>query len=97
LQWKKRKHVQMALMANSCDKLALAAWLLEHKADWRVACSSYTPVSGLPRDVNAYRVELHGIHAVLMAIKALCIFFGITQGSVDIYCDCDTALRLANK
>jgi len=47
---------------------------------------------GKPGDVHAYRAELQGIHSVLMAIKAICIFFGITQGGVDIYCDCDTAL-----
>jgi len=58
------------------------------KSNWRVACSGITLVSGLTADVNAYRAELHGIHMALMAIKAICTFFGITQeGSIDVYCD----------
>jgi len=84
-------------MANLCKKLALAAWLIEHKEDWRIVCSGHTPVLGLPVDVNAYRVELHGIHVALMVIKAICIFYGITQGSVDLFCECDMALWLASK
>jgi len=83
------------IMANLSGKLAAAAWLIEHKLDWQVACSGHTPVSGLPRDVNAYRAELHGIHAVLMVIKAIIIFFGITCRSIDIYCD--MALHLSSK
>jgi len=80
-----------------CEKLASAAWLIEHKDDWRIACSGHTPVLGLPVDVNAYRAELHGIHAVLMVIKAICLFYGVTQGSVDLYYDCNMTLWLASK
>jgi len=32
-----------------------------------------------------------------MIIKAICTFYGVTQGSVDLYCDCDMALQLASK
>jgi len=32
-----------------------------------------------------------------MVIKAICTFYGVTQGSMDLFCDCDTALHLASK
>ena len=55
-------------------------------------CQGETLVSETPAEINSYRAKLHGIHATLMAIKAICDFHAITEGSIKIFCNCDNAI-----
>ena len=52
--------------------------------------------SGLPAEVNAYRSELQGIHALLLTLKVLCEVYRITNGSITLACDNEQAVRHAN-
>lgn len=82
-------------MPNLTTNLATAAWCIEDKRATGTSCSGVTAVSGTEKERNAYRAELQGIHTLLMAVKAVCTFFHITNGSMELYCDCESALRLS--
>ena len=84
-------------MPNLSTLLATAAWRIEPKSTRTFVCRGETPVSGISTEINPYRAELTGIHAVLMAIKATCTFYDITEGSIDIFCDCDNVILQANR
>ena len=51
--------------------------------------------SGPPDEVTAYRSELQGIHAILLALSALCEFHTIPSGKVHISCDNLTSVKEA--
>jgi len=40
--------------------------------------------SSQPSNINAYWAELHGLHAILLATKAICTFHKITFGSITL-------------
>jgi len=60
-------------------------------------CRGATPTSGTSNEINAYRSEFQGIHAILLALTAVCEFFRVTSGYFWLGCDCLWALRLAQK
>jgi len=67
---------------------ATATWLLEdsrfpHQSLW----CSIVHVSGITTDINAYQAELQGLHALLLAIKAICSYYSVTSGSVLVGCN----------
>ena len=81
---------------NLSSDLATAAWCLEPSSAVGTSCSGVTAVSGVERDRNAYRAELVGIHTLLMAVKAICTYHDVSEGSMDLYCDCEKALLLSS-
>jgi hypothetical protein len=52
--------------------------------------SHVTP--GDPRDQSAYRSELSGIYAQVFSAYTLALQFGITEGSMTLGCDGESAL-----
>jgi hypothetical protein len=52
--------------------------------------------SGQQHEVNAYRSELQGIHASLLAIAAICTIHNVAHGRIVIACDNETGVKLAN-
>ena len=80
-------------MSEVSPDFATAAWLLEDSHLLHLhLCRGIVHVSGPPSAANAYRAELQGIHALLMAIKGLCSFHKITTGLVIVGCDNQGAL-----
>ena len=51
-----------------------------------------TRTAGEPLEVDSYRSELQGIHAMLLGILAFCTFHSITEGKVTLGCDNDTSI-----
>ena len=47
--------------------------------------------------MNTYHSKLQGIHAVLMAILAICSFHDVTDGEVMVCCDNEKALWLSGQ
>ena len=50
------------------------------------------PCHHLPHYHDAYRAELSGLFAITVAITVLCAYHNITEGTITIACDNDTAL-----
>jgi hypothetical protein len=73
-------------MPELSSELGAAAWKVEDP-DSGQAMWGTTQTSGTALDVNAYRSELQGIHTILMAVTAVCLFFHITEGEITIGCD----------
>jgi hypothetical protein len=84
-------------MVELSMSLAMAAWRIVPKSLRVVACRGETPVSGVLTEVNPYRTELQGIHTLLMAIKAICTYYEVYEGSIDVFCDCDNIILQANR
>jgi len=75
-------------MSEASPEFATAAWLLEDSHfPYQALCRGIAHVSSVTNDVNAYRAELQGLHALLLAVKAVCSFHLITSGSILIGCD----------
>lgn len=74
------------------DKIATALWTI-HAPRTKANCSGVCQAAGIRKDSNAYRGELQGIHAALLGIRALCKFHDITEGAVQLGCDCKTAVK----
>jgi len=69
-------------MSEASPEYATAAWLLEDsRFPHQNLCCSIVHVSGII-DVNAYQAELQGLHALLLAIKAICSYYSVTSGLV---------------
>ena len=87
--------------AERAADLGAAAWLLEDSnkvrspALARDSCCGVVRTSGTRDEVNAYRSELQGVHALFLAIKLLCIYHKITSGSIRLACDNKVAADLA--
>jgi hypothetical protein len=73
-----------------------AAWLLQVSETSPFYCIGQCDTSGTTREVNAYRSELQGIHAILLALTVLCKAHGITSGKVTLACDNEQAVRHSN-
>jgi len=96
----KDKHLQKQLcleqhmesmMDCTCEaspEYATATWLLEDsRFPHQNLCHSIVHVPGITIDVNAYHTELQGLHALLLAIKAICSFYLVTSGLVLVGCE----------
>jgi len=71
----------------------LTAWFLaDSQADLDSLFFGASPVGGLPADINAYQVELQGIHNLLVAIEFFCNQYGIVKGGITVGCDNQGAL-----
>ncbi len=81
-------------MPDACRSSGAAAWIVEH-SDTQICCNGVVQTSGEEDEVNPYRSELQGLHALLMALLAICKLFNITQGYVKVGCDNETAVWLA--
>ena len=91
-------------MPTRAPHLGGAAWILEDasrvtSADQAAegSCQGTVRVSGSEDDVNPYRAESQGVHAQLMALKAICFRHNIQQGSARLGCDNETCVGLADK
>ena len=78
------------------DSLGAAAWKIEDPMT-KTQCRGTCPTSGKRCDVNAYRSELQGIHAALLAVLLLSHQHGITDGAVTLGCDNETGVDLSNR
>jgi hypothetical protein len=67
-------------------ELGTAAWKVEDPVSGQAMWGT-TQTSGSAHDVNSYRSELQGIHAILLAVTTVCLFFHITEGEITIGCD----------
>lgn len=52
-------------------------------------------VPGTAKDQSAYCSKLAGIYSILLCVKKICKFFHITQGSIELGCDGQSALGKA--
>jgi hypothetical protein len=59
--------------------------------DNRVTVAHCTP--GHPSEQNPYRSELGGILAIYVIVERICQRFGITEGAVELGCDCESGLK----
>jgi len=68
--------------------LTAVAWII-HPGPTNLAppCYSVTQVQGNPSLVNSYRVELQGLHMLLLAIHPICQLHHIQAGLLVIRCD----------
>jgi hypothetical protein len=76
------KHVSPRLKTYGRDGTAIAISDGSHKHDWVTA----------RRSLSISRSELGGICAMLVAITLICEFFDVSQGSVEIGSNCESAL-----
>jgi hypothetical protein len=73
-------------MKELSTDLGGAAWKVEDPTMGHAMWGT-TQTSGSERDVNPYRSELQGIHALLLAVTAVCKFCNITDGKITVGCD----------
>jgi hypothetical protein len=66
--------------------LGAASWKIEDPQS-RQAIHGTVQTSGSATDVDSYRSELQGVHAMLLGLLAFCTFHNITEGSVKLGCD----------
>lgn len=81
-------------MAAVNPELGTASWIIE--SDTGLSVNGVVQTSGMPKEVNAYRSELQGIHANMMALKAICEFHGIEEGKATVCCDNEKGIYLAD-
>jgi hypothetical protein len=82
-------------MPNLSLSLASAAWIIEDPEAPGPACRGACRVSGQPSDTNAYRAELQGIHALLLAATVVCRAHRIGSGALTVGCDCEKGVDLS--
>ena len=66
---------------NKARHLASAGWIILD-LNTHQQTGGVVRVSGTKRETNAYRAELQGLHAMLLAVHTLCKFHQIAQGSI---------------
>ena len=71
-----------------------ASWILQGNDDYGEMCDQCV-VPGHPDDQSAYRSELTGLYAMLIAVKMICQFHDIQEGTVTMACDGQSALNKA--
>jgi hypothetical protein len=52
-------------------------------------------VPGSAKDQSAYHSKLAGLYSITVAIKNLCEFFNLSEGSIELGCDGQSALDKA--
>jgi hypothetical protein len=67
--------------------LGAAAWIIHDPSHPAQSCSGATAVSGGIGIVSAYRAELQGVHAILLALWTICLRHSILAGHIKIACD----------
>jgi len=83
-------------MPRRYPALATAAWILaDSGASHPSLFSGVCMVPGPPTSVNAYRAELYGIYALLVALEYFCNERQIFAGGITIGCDNQGALSQA--
>ena len=73
-------------MARLSTQHGAAAWVVEEQAMGSKA-RGVCQTSGTEDEVNPYRSELQGIHALLLAVKILCQLHSVTSGRLIVGCD----------
>jgi hypothetical protein len=73
-------------MPKLAEDLGTAAWRIEDPQSQQ-AMQGTVQTSGTSTDVDSYRSELQGIHAMFLGLLAFCQFHAITEGHVKMGCD----------
>ena len=74
--------------------LAAAAWQLQSTHN-NMKIGGVLRVSGTERETNAYRAELQGLHAMLLAIQCLCTYHDIDEGQIILGLDNEKGVQLS--
>jgi hypothetical protein len=74
------------------DQFGTAGFVLQNrdKHDGRILGANVTP--GHREDQNPYRSEIGGIFAVVVVVEALVQLHDISQGTIELACDCESGL-----
>jgi len=81
-------------MPHQYPHLAVAAWILHSGSELAFTCHGITQVHGQPTVINSFRVELQGMHALLLALMHICSTNGLSAGHVSIGCNNKGVLSL---
>jgi hypothetical protein len=74
------------------DGFGTASWVLEGSSPrHRIRGDNIVP--GDTADQGSYRSELSGLYGITLGVYALCEFYKINQGAIEVGCDCITALE----
>jgi hypothetical protein len=79
-------------MPKLAPDLGAAAWTIEDPTTQQ-AMAGVTQTSGEEHEVDSYRSELQGVHAMLFGLLAFCTFYNITEGGVTLGCDNSNCVR----
>ena len=83
-------------MPKASTKLGTASWQLEDPTSY-ACCQGVTQTSREEHEVNAYRSELQGVHALLTAIWVVCTYWGTSMRPITIECNNKTATWLSEQ
>jgi hypothetical protein len=83
-------------MPHRSTKHTTAAWIMQTEVESPKQCWGKCATSGMTQEVNAFRAELHGVHAMLLALKVLYQVYRITAGSISLACDNNNAVYHTN-
>ena len=78
------------------EQVSTAAFVIEDMT-LREYGRGYCRVIGDKPEAGPYRAELGGVHLVLHVLQVLCDVCCITEGSIEIYCDCEAAIKTLHK
>lgn len=78
------------------DSTAAAAFIIETACKVELG-RGYCRVTGEIRELCPYRAELGGIHLVLNVIQVLCDKLSISKGAINLYCDCEAAIKILHR
>ncbi len=73
------------------DNYGTAAWTLQG-SDEEGAIEGVNIAPGHPKDQSSYRSEIAGLYGIIAAIKCVCTYHQVTQGSIEVGCDGEQAL-----
>jgi hypothetical protein len=73
-------------MPKLAPDLGAASWTVEDPTTQQ-AMGGVTPTSGEEHEVDSYRSELQGVHAMLLGLLAFCTFHNITEGGITLGCN----------
>jgi hypothetical protein len=73
-------------MPKLASDLGAAAWTIKDPTTQQ-AMVGVTQTSCEEHEVDSYRSELQGVHAMLFGHLAFCTFYNITKGGVILGCD----------
>jgi hypothetical protein len=79
-------------MPNLSTAMGAAAWIIEDP-DSGQAMWGEVQTSGVDHEVDSYRSELQGQHAMLLGLLAFCTFHHITEGAIRLGCDNSSCVR----
>ena len=73
-------------MPQARQDLGSASWVIKCGQS-KEHCCGVIQTSGEMDDVNAYQLELQGIHELLMVIEAICTIYEITSARIQLGCN----------